>query len=68
MGPAPGSFAIRFFLFGQVTGSNSVNVYLGIGIPWLAAAIYWSSGVRASGLVAPTEAFFLRKKRREGGI
>ncbi|CAJ1409267.1 unnamed protein product [Effrenium voratum] len=28
----------------NVTGSNSVNVYLGIGIPWLAAAIYWSSG------------------------
>ena len=29
----------------QVTGSNSVNVYLGIGIPWLAAALYWASGV-----------------------
>lgn len=27
----------------NVTGSNSVNVYLGIGIPWLAAAIYWAS-------------------------
>jgi hypothetical protein len=27
-----------------------VNVYLGIGIPWLAAAIYWAaaSGVRSS--------------------
>eukprot|EP00439_Symbiodinium_sp_Y106_P010271 s5462_g1.t1 len=28
----------------NVTGSNSVNVYLGIGIPWLAAALYWTSG------------------------
>eukprot|EP00913_Durusdinium_trenchii_P000739 g689.t1 len=28
----------------NVTGSNSVNVYLGIGIPWLAAALYWASG------------------------
>ncbi|CAE7212634.1 Slc8a2 [Symbiodinium natans] len=28
----------------NVTGSNSVNVYLGIGIPWLAAAIYWTNG------------------------
>lgn len=26
----------------NVTGSNSVNVFLGIGVPWMAAAIYWS--------------------------
>ena len=26
---------------GNVTGSNSVNVFLGIGMPWLMAAIYW---------------------------
>eukprot|EP00404_Azadinium_spinosum_P024350 CAMPEP_0180588618 /NCGR_PEP_ID=MMETSP1037_2-20121125/17727_1 /TAXON_ID=632150 /ORGANISM="Azadinium spinosum, Strain 3D9" /LENGTH=872 /DNA_ID=CAMNT_0022606771 /DNA_START=9 /DNA_END=2627 /DNA_ORIENTATION=+ len=25
----------------NVTGSNSVNVFLGIGMPWLAAATYW---------------------------
>jgi solute carrier family 8 (sodium/calcium exchanger) len=25
-----------------VTGSNSVNVFLGLGLPWLMAAIYWS--------------------------
>ena len=25
---------------GNVTGSNSVNVFLGLGIPWLLAAIY----------------------------
>lgn len=27
---------------GNVTGSNSVNVFLGLGIPWGIAAIYWS--------------------------
>jgi solute carrier family 8 (sodium/calcium exchanger) len=26
---------------GNVTGSNSVNVFLGLGLPWLIAAIYW---------------------------
>jgi len=25
----------------NVTGSNSVNVFLGLGLPWLIAAIYW---------------------------
>merc|ERR1719326_389141 len=28
---------------GNVTGSNSVNVFLGIGMPWMVAAIYWST-------------------------
>ena len=36
-------------LAAEVTGSNSVNVYLGIGIPWLAAAVYWASGVGSLG-------------------
>lgn len=27
----------------NVTGSNSVNVFLGIGLPWLIAAAYWMS-------------------------
>ncbi len=26
---------------GNVTGSNSVNVFLGLGLPWLVAASYW---------------------------
>ena len=26
---------------GNVTGSNSVNVFLGLGLPWLVASIYW---------------------------
>lgn len=28
---------------GNVTGSNSVNVFLGLGLPWLIASIYWTS-------------------------
>jgi len=28
---------------GNVTGSNAVNVYLGIGIAWSLAAIYWAA-------------------------
>ena len=26
---------------GNVTGSNSVNVFLGLGLPWAIAALYW---------------------------
>jgi Ca2+/Na+ antiporter len=26
---------------GNVTGSNSVNVFLGLGLPWMIGAIYW---------------------------
>jgi len=33
---------------GNVTGSNSVNVFFGLGLPWLIGAIYWaSSGLNA---------------------
>ena len=27
---------------GNVTGSNSVNVFMGLGIPWMIASIYWA--------------------------
>jgi len=27
---------------GNVTGSNAVNVFLGLGLPWAFAAVYWS--------------------------
>merc|ERR1712176_718501 len=27
---------------GNVTGSNSVNVFLGLGLPWMIGAIYWA--------------------------
>jgi solute carrier family 8 (sodium/calcium exchanger) len=30
---------------GNVTGSNSVNVFLGLGLPWMIAAMYWTSQV-----------------------
>jgi len=29
---------------GNVTGSNSVNVFLGLGLPWMIAAFAWSGG------------------------
>lgn len=29
---------------GNVTGSNSVNVFLGLGMPWTIGAIYWAAG------------------------
>lgn len=28
---------------GNVTGSNSVNVFLGLGLPWAIASTYWSA-------------------------
>eukprot|EP00287_Rhodomonas_sp_CCMP768_P007197 CAMPEP_0196732960 /NCGR_PEP_ID=MMETSP1091-20130531/12198_1 /TAXON_ID=302021 /ORGANISM="Rhodomonas sp., Strain CCMP768" /LENGTH=888 /DNA_ID=CAMNT_0042076295 /DNA_START=301 /DNA_END=2967 /DNA_ORIENTATION=+ len=28
---------------GNITGSNSINVFLGLGLPWTVAAIYWGS-------------------------
>jgi solute carrier family 8 (sodium/calcium exchanger) len=28
---------------GNITGSNSVNVFLGLGLPWAIAAFYWGS-------------------------
>ena len=28
---------------GNVTGSNAVNVFLGLGLPWMIAAFYWES-------------------------
>ena len=28
---------------GNVTGSNSVNVFFGLGLPWLIGAVYWAA-------------------------
>jgi len=28
---------------GNVTGSNSVNVFLGLGLPWIFSSLYWAS-------------------------
>ena len=33
---------------GNVTGSNSVNVFMGLGIPWIIASIYHEINVRFS--------------------
>ena len=35
------SIITRMCSVGNVTGSNSVNVFLGLGLPWMAAAFYW---------------------------
>lgn len=35
---------------GNVTGSNSVNVFLGIGLPWMIGASYWQ-------VIGPTDAW-----------
>lgn len=32
---------------GNVTGSNSVNVFLGLGLPWLLGSIYWKANGRS---------------------
>ena len=40
---------------GNITGSNSVNVFLGLGLPWMIAAIYWASAGPAA-----TEAWHAR--------
>ena len=34
-------FASFSFFAGNVTGSNAVNVFLGLGLPWVLASIYW---------------------------
>jgi len=31
---------------GNITGSNSVNVFLGLGLPWMIASIYHAAKVR----------------------
>uniref|UniRef100_A0A0D3J593 Sodium/calcium exchanger membrane region domain-containing protein n=2 Tax=Emiliania huxleyi TaxID=2903 RepID=A0A0D3J593_EMIH1 len=36
---------------GNVTGSNAVNVFLGLGLPWMIGALYWSR--KGGGFVVP---------------
>ncbi|XP_042625219.1 sodium/calcium exchanger 3-like isoform X1 [Cyprinus carpio] len=42
---------------GNVTGSNAVNVFLGIGVAWSVAAIYWNMQGRAFEVQAGSLAF-----------
>eukprot|EP00930_Biecheleria_cincta_P035153 TRINITY_DN24205_c0_g3_i1.p1 TRINITY_DN24205_c0_g3~~TRINITY_DN24205_c0_g3_i1.p1 ORF type:complete len:856 (-),score=177.60 TRINITY_DN24205_c0_g3_i1:134-2701(-) len=37
---------------GNVTGSNSVNVFLGLGLPWMMASLYWTFNKRSDQWVA----------------
>ncbi|XP_021351094.1 sodium/calcium exchanger 2-like isoform X2 [Mizuhopecten yessoensis] len=39
---------------GNINGSNAVNVFLGLGLPWLIATIYW--GVKGERFIVPTDA------------
>ena len=34
---------------GNVTGSNSVNVFLGLGLPWAVASTYWGNKDKING-------------------
>merc|ERR1712007_264951 len=40
---------------GNITGSNSVNVFLGLGLSWMIGAIYWGDAKKAD------ETFWSRK-------
>jgi len=42
---------------GNITGSNSVNVFLGLGLPWLIAAIYHSAKGGEFRMVDPSLSF-----------
>ena len=53
---------------GNVTGSNAVNVFLGLGLPWLLSSIYWSArgerscdleGGKCPDLIGNTQGFYL---------
>jgi len=41
---------------GNVTGSNSVNVFLGLGLPWTIGAVYWA----ALGELSPDDPWFTK--------
>lgn len=36
---------------GNITGSNSVNVFLGLGLPWSIASTYWASKELKNGVI-----------------
>jgi len=40
---------------GNITGSNSVNVFLGLGMPWLLGGIYWNVSGRTPSWLARYE-------------
>lgn len=46
---------------GNITGSNSVNVFLGLGMPWLLGAMYWSQGWGGDAVTAEWTARFIEE-------
>jgi solute carrier family 8 (sodium/calcium exchanger) len=46
---------------GNITGSNSVNVFLGVGIAWTLAAFYWQTS-------KPTDEWITRLSKMDSGI
>ena len=49
-GPAPQDAAI-----GNIMGSNSANIFLGLGIPWVIASIYYKVSAVWYGIKHPYE-------------
>jgi len=52
---------------GNVTGSNSVNVFLGLGLPWTIGSIYWAAIGRTSAWKATYQNEARFDKWNEGG-
>mmetsp|Transcript_14385 Transcript_14385/g.22947 ORF Transcript_14385/g.22947 Transcript_14385/m.22947 type:complete len:871 (-) Transcript_14385:74-2686(-) len=46
---------------GNITGSNSVNVFMGIGLSWCMGAVYWQSG-------QPTEKWFEKLSQLDADV
>ena len=46
---------------GNVTGSNAVNVFLGLGVAWSVAAVYWAVQGRPFEVRTGTLAFSVKK-------
>lgn len=46
---------------GNVTGSNAVNVFLGLGLPWMISSIYWSSKGDQDGRQSGSSGYYLPK-------
>ena len=51
---------------GNVTGSNAVNVFLGIGIAWTMAAIYWEA--QGEAFIVPVGRWWLYSKSERDNL
>jgi len=52
---------------GNVTGSNSVNVFLGLGLPWLMGACFWTGGATSEWTRKYGQASFITENAFEKG-